>query len=113
MVDIDLGPGYTACAINDSGEVVGWFEDGPFTRPFLWSEATGLLFLPWFRDHDTWPSRINNTGDIIGNCRLGLGFHTHALLWSRLSDAVPRGWRGKRKVSGGERVGAPAEVRRM
>jgi probable HAF family extracellular repeat protein len=87
MRDLGLDVGYVAADINNSGEIVGWFQNAHRQRPFLWSKPTGLLFLPWFRDHNTAAVAISNKGDIVGNSSRDNWKHSHPVLWTRAPEA--------------------------
>jgi probable HAF family extracellular repeat protein len=87
MVDLGLGSEYQPRGINDLGEIIGTFRAGTRARSFLWSEATKLVAIPWFRDHDTEVRKINNVGDIVGYSRRDTWKHLHAILWTLPTSA--------------------------
>ncbi len=82
MVDLGLNPNYQPRGVNDHGEVIGTYRIGPRTRSFLWSEVTGLLNLPWFRDHHLEVTAINNRGGVVGWGWRDNYKHSHPILLS-------------------------------
>lgn len=71
-------PSTTATGINNHDEVVGYYFalDGPETG-YFWSEATGLVPLPYVSG-GVRPTAINNAGQIVGSMGSSPG---RAFLW--------------------------------
>ena len=81
MDDLGLGPEFTPSDINDRGEIIGNYQHGVLSRPFFWSERTGLVTLPRIRDHHTHTAKINNLGEIVGTACQHPFDHKHLLMW--------------------------------
>ena len=52
-------------AINNSGEVVGWFHGSDGILPFYWTRAEGMTHLSSFGEEHAGASDINNAGEVL------------------------------------------------
>lgn len=69
-----------AMAINDSGEIVGWHDEGQgTTRAFVWRNGQ-LVDLPSLGGPNSYADAINNRGQIVGYSQTRSG-ESHAVLW--------------------------------
>lgn len=60
-----------ARAINNAGQVTGWASDASnFARAFIWDKASGISVLGTLGS-SSFGNDINETGDIVGNVRIG------------------------------------------
>jgi len=83
---LGTGDGWTPQAINDLGDVVGFFEHGNLLQPWL-RLATGEQFLlPSVIGHTTDPKAINNDGVIVGTASADHG--GHAVIWRRTATSL-------------------------
>jgi probable HAF family extracellular repeat protein len=74
----DLGSidgGSDASAINNTGQVTGWFGNPGSEEAFLWTQATGMQDLGFSGK----PMAINDVGQIAGNYD---GSNTQAFFWT-------------------------------
>lgn len=99
MVPLGTGSGSSAQAINNAGEVVGFFGLGAATgvRAFLWTEADGVVNLgylgeifPGFASSSA--SDINELEQVVGQSSVPGG--SRAFLWTRTSGMVSLGTLG-------------------
>lgn len=72
-------PGWAVTAINADGDVVGTYQEGGFTRPWLRRSSGQTVKLPYFAYHHCRPVAVNTQGEIVGEAATDHG--THALLW--------------------------------
>jgi hypothetical protein len=71
--------GWAPVAINDNGDVVGRVQIDGIDRAWLRLSGGELIMLPYAISHNTIPTAINNSGQIVG---LSSGDHgNHAVLW--------------------------------
>ncbi len=69
--------------VNDAGLVLGTGPDGTSVSAWVWSAATGFVFLPGLDGGPTmrvYPSAIDNAGRVVGSALTGAG-DFHAFLW--------------------------------
>lgn len=90
----DLGA-FSAKAINDRGQVVGWGSTVDGVHPFLWEEGriTDLGTLDGGWGH---ANGINNRGQVVGAAHTATQKIAHAFLWyrGRMSDLGTLGGKG-------------------
>ncbi len=72
----DFAPG-SACAINNSGQIVGY--DGITRRPCIWS-GESITYLSGLGSEYTWVEDINDAGQVAGFSQTGDGLE-RACLW--------------------------------
>jgi hypothetical protein len=61
----------TPLAVNDSGQVLGICTQDYGIRPFVWTEAGGMIEAPY----GTWPHTMNDKGQVVGNTYNGSRDH--------------------------------------
>jgi probable HAF family extracellular repeat protein len=72
-----------AVDVNDHGAVVGFGPDGVSSSAFVWTQATGFVFLPGLLGGETMrvhPQAIDNQGRVVGRAMTGAG-DFRAFLW--------------------------------
>ncbi len=77
-----LGGAYsTALGVNDLGQVVGWAWNPEWrSRPFIWTEITGMIDLGTLGGISGSARDVNSFGEVVGSSRLPEGL-LHATLW--------------------------------
>jgi hypothetical protein len=71
--------GWSPVGINENGDVVGRTKIDGTDRPWLRLNSGELVMLPYVISHNTIPTAINNTGQIVGISNSDHG--SHAVMW--------------------------------
>ncbi len=74
-IDYPGAVGTWAEGINDTGQVVGCYQDGTGIHGFLYDGLSTYTRLDYPGASRTWPSGINNSGDIAGYFKVGSREH--------------------------------------
>jgi probable HAF family extracellular repeat protein len=86
IIDLDsliAGIGSEALAINNRGEVVGWYSDGVYEHAFLWSNGI-LSELPGYSGPNSRATDINDSGLVVGYSWVTVplvGIEYDAVIW--------------------------------
>ena len=90
---VDLGTG-EAVAVNDSGQVVGYSNDGGAIVAFSWTPAGGMvkLVLPGGYLYSA-AKAVNSNGEVVGFSS-SASFYTHAFAWTAAGGMVDLGTLG-------------------
>ena len=76
-----LGGNSYALGINNSGQVVGYYEQFGNLRPFLWTSALGMQDLGTLGGYSGAANGINSAGEVVGWATTASG-DAHGFLWT-------------------------------
>ena len=78
-------------AINDAGQIVGWFFRDAIYHAFRWSPGSGLLEIGTLGGDFTDPLAINEFGVVVGSSRVDAGGLSHPFVWDEQRGIVDLG----------------------
>jgi probable HAF family extracellular repeat protein len=78
-------------AINDAGQIVGWFlRDGVY-HAFRWTPGAGPVEIGTLGGDFTDPLAINDLGTVVGSSRIDAGGVSHPFVWDEQRGMVDLG----------------------